>query len=54
MIAVFYFYPMIQALILSFKSGKGMNLSFVGFDNYARLFSDKTFITAVKNTFIYL
>lgn len=54
MIAAFYFYPMIQALILSFKSGKGMNLSFVGFDNYARLFSDKTFITAVKNTFIYL
>ncbi|MGO4269387.1 sugar ABC transporter permease, partial [Paenibacillus sp. TAF58] len=54
MIAVFYFYPMIQALILSFKSGKGMNLSFVGLDNYARLFSDKTFITAVKNTFIYL
>ena len=54
LIATFYFYPMIQALLLSFKSGKGMNLSYVGVDNYVRLFSDKTFLTAVKNTFIYL
>lgn len=54
LIALFYFYPMIQALILSFKSGTGMNLSWVGVDNYVRLFSDKTFLTAVKNTFIFL
>ncbi|QKS43369.1 sugar ABC transporter permease (plasmid) [Paenibacillus cellulosilyticus] len=54
MIAAFYFYPMIQALLLSFKSGKGANLHFTGLDNYKRLFSDKTFLTAVKNTFIYL
>lgn len=54
MIAAFYFYPMIQALILSFKTGTGSNLSFNGIDNYKRLFSDKMFITAVKNTFIYL
>lgn len=54
MISVFYFYPMVQAFILSLKSGKGSNLSFVGFDNYIRLFSDANFITAVKNTFLYL
>ncbi|MNZ97691.1 Lactose transport system permease protein LacF [compost metagenome] len=54
MIAAFYFYPMIQALLLSFKSGTGVKLSYTGFDNYKRLFSDPTFITAVKNTFIYL
>lgn len=54
MISVFYFYPMVQAFILSLKSGKGSNLSFVGFDNYIRLFSDANFITAVKNTFFYL
>lgn len=53
-ISLFYFYPMVQALILSFKSGRGMNLDFVGFDNYIRLFHDSNFITAVKNTFIYL
>ncbi|WP_341281946.1 sugar ABC transporter permease [Paenibacillus sp. FSL H8-0537] len=54
LIAAFYFYPMVQALLLSFKSGKGMNLHYVGFDNYIRLFSDQTFRVAVKNTFIYL
>ncbi|MCR2823711.1 carbohydrate ABC transporter permease [Lederbergia panacisoli] len=50
----FYFYPMIQALILSFKSGVGVNLQFVGLNNYVRLFSDPTFIAAITNTFIYL
>lgn len=54
MIILFYFYPMIQALLLSFKSGMGANLDFVGLDNYKRLFTDSTFITAVSNTFIYL
>ncbi|WP_338555461.1 sugar ABC transporter permease [Paenibacillus sp. KS-LC4] len=54
LIAAFYFYPMVQALLLSFKSGKGMNLHYVGFDNYIRLFSDQTFRVAVKNTFVYL
>ncbi|MEH7254700.1 sugar ABC transporter permease [Neobacillus niacini] len=54
MICVFYFYPMAQALILSFQSGAGSNLQFVGFDNYIRLFTDPTFIAAVKNTVTYL
>ncbi|WP_346729008.1 carbohydrate ABC transporter permease [Lederbergia citrea] len=54
LISLFYFYPMGQALILSFKSGTGTNLNFVGLDNYKRLFGDPTFIAAVKNTFIYL
>jgi lactose/L-arabinose transport system permease protein len=54
MICLFYFYPMIQALIMSFQSGTGTNLTFNGFDNYARLFHDPTFIAAVKNTVIYL
>ncbi|MGZ9583191.1 carbohydrate ABC transporter permease [Paenibacillus marinisediminis] len=54
MIVLFYFYPMIEALLLSFKSGMGANLQFVGLDNYKRLFTDSTFITAVSNTFFYL
>lgn len=53
-IAVLCFYPMIQSLILSFKSGKGTNLKFGGIINYKRLFSDPVFITSVKNTFIFL
>ncbi|MDG4657281.1 sugar ABC transporter permease [Ectobacillus antri] len=54
MIFMFYFYPMIQALILSFQSGKGANLSFVGVENYARLLKDPIFLTTVKNTLLYL
>ncbi|OBR67829.1 lactose ABC transporter permease [Paenibacillus oryzae] len=54
MICVFYFYPMVQALILSFKSGTGTNLNFVGIDNYQRLLTDTTFLAALKNTFLYL
>ncbi|WP_410511716.1 sugar ABC transporter permease [Paenibacillus sp. BR2-3] len=54
LIFVFYFYPMLQALIMSFQTGTGSNLEFTGFDNYKRLFADAMFLTAVKNTFIYL
>jgi lactose/L-arabinose transport system permease protein len=54
MIFLFYFYPMIQALILSFQTGVGANLTFTGIDNYTRLFKDPTFLTTVKNTVIYL
>lgn len=54
MICLFYFYPMIQALLLSFKTGAGANLHFEGIVNYQRLFSDKMFFTAVTNTFLFL
>ncbi|WP_318614956.1 sugar ABC transporter permease [Sporosarcina sp. YIM B06819] len=54
MIFTFYFYPMFQALILSFQSGTGTNLKFVGLGNYKRVLTDVTFIAAFKNTFIYL
>ncbi|WP_082631377.1 carbohydrate ABC transporter permease [Gracilibacillus massiliensis] len=53
-ISLFYFYPMVQAFILSLQSGMGANLEFVGFDNYVRLFNDPTFITALTNTILYL
>ncbi|MCD8500350.1 MAG: sugar ABC transporter permease [Bacillaceae bacterium] len=54
LICVFYFYPMIQALLLSFQSGRGANLEYVGLSNYKRLFGDPTFLAALKNTTIYL
>ncbi|MFS0560760.1 sugar ABC transporter permease [Terribacillus sp. 179-K 1B1 HS] len=54
LIGIFYFFPMVQALILSFQSGSGVNLSFVGFENYIRLFQDPVFLTTVKNTVVYL
>jgi lactose/L-arabinose transport system permease protein len=54
MICLFYFYPMVQAFIMSLQSGTGTNLTFVGFENYVRLFKDPTFLTTLKNTVIYL
>ncbi|WP_051353211.1 carbohydrate ABC transporter permease [Thalassobacillus devorans] len=54
LISLFYFYPMLQAFILSFKSGMGASLQFVGLDNYIRLFNDPVALIAIRNTFIYL
>lgn len=52
-IVIFYFYPMVQSLWLSLHAGAGIGLEFVGIENYKRLFTDQSFITAVKNTFIF-
>ncbi|WP_245602109.1 carbohydrate ABC transporter permease [Peribacillus kribbensis] len=54
MILIFYFYPMLQSLLLSFQSGTGANLSWVGAANYTRLFKDPVFLITVKNTVFYL
>lgn len=53
-IGLFYFYPMIQSFLLSFQSGTGANLEFVGLANYKRLLQDPTFLTATKNTLLFL
>lgn len=54
LISVFVFIPMIGALIMSFQTGKGVNMHFGGLVNYQRLFSDDTVRKALGNTFIYL
>ena len=54
LILAFVFYPMIQALITSFESGAGNQLSFAGIKNYQRLLSDTTFRKALVNTVTYL
>lgn len=48
------FYPMLQALVLSFKTGIGNNQTWGGLSNYARLLQDKVFHTAIVNNFFYL
>ena len=50
------FYPMVQAFVLSLKTGRGTKLSFANplTYNYARLFQDDVFRLTLKNTFIYL
>ncbi|MBH0055138.1 MULTISPECIES: carbohydrate ABC transporter permease [unclassified Salinibacterium] len=53
--AVFMIYPLISGIGLAFTNWNGYSeaRSFVGFDNFARLFSDPVFATAVRNTFIF-
>lgn len=53
-ISIFVFYPTVASLVTSMKSGMGNNLRFVGIENYKKMLTDKTFVKAVSNTFIYL
>ena len=50
LIFVFCFYPMAQAILLSFRKSGGV---FNGFNNYLRIFKDKTFQQCLFNTFFY-
>ena len=49
----FTFWPMVEAFMLSLQSGKGMMLKYAGFANYGKLFTDRVFLEALKNTLIY-
>ncbi len=53
LIFAFCFYPMLQAILLSFKRGSGQNEKWVGMQNYERLFKDKTFRECLFNTVFY-
>lgn len=51
----FVIYPMILCIYTSFfhsTMGKDTVDTFIGFDNYIRLFQDEIFLRALKNTFI--
>ncbi len=48
------FYPMFKALLLSFKSGIGANMKWVGIYNYSRMLEDTVFKRALLNNFFYL
>ena len=56
LILVMNFWPMIQAFILSLKTGRGTRLNFAEplWYNYERLFQDEIFLLTLQNTFIYL
>ena len=53
LIFVFCFYPMVQALILSFQKGTGSAVQPAGFANYARILQDATFQQCLFNTIFY-
>ena len=56
LIAVMSFYPIIQAIITSFKTGSGKNMAFAEplIRNYQRMFNDQIFVRSIGNTFLYL
>jgi lactose/L-arabinose transport system permease protein len=56
LIALMTFWPMIQAFILSLKTGRGTRLNFAEplWYNYSRMFDDEIFRLTLQNTLIYL
>jgi lactose/L-arabinose transport system permease protein len=54
LLIVFLFYPIVYSLYLSTMSSKGMVQTFVGLNNYVKIFKDEMFIKALKNNFIFL
>lgn len=48
------FYPALRALMTSFKTGTGVNMTWCGAGNYLRIFKDKVFLQSIKNCFFYL
>ncbi len=54
LIFVMYFYPMLEAFLLSFQSGMGSNMKWAGLRNYQYLLKDSNFIITLRNNFIYL
>jgi arabinosaccharide transport system permease protein len=51
----FRVYPVGQAIVLSFQhiESVGAAREWIGLDNYRRLFTDRTFLTALRNTVLY-
>ena len=56
LIAIMSFYPIIQAVITSFKTGASAKMTWANplTFNYARMFQDKIFLRSIGNTFLYL
>ncbi len=56
LLAVFFFLPFFDTILLSFKdfSADLYNPSWVGFDNYLKLLSSPEFYGVIKNTFLFL
>jgi multiple sugar transport system permease protein len=51
--AFFSWYPMIRGVIMSFQRSRRGVTTWVGWDNYVRIFNDPSFLTAWKNTFYF-
>lgn len=56
LILIMSFWPIIQALLMSFQSGTGAAMTWATpiIKNYASIFKDSIFLTSMGNTFFYL
>ncbi len=52
--AVFFLYPLISTVLMSFQEIKGSGSEWIGLKNYQNMFSNKTFFVAVKNSVRYM
>ncbi len=52
--AVFFLYPLISTVLMSFQDIKGSGSEWIGLKNYQNMFSNKTFFVAVKNSVRYM
>jgi len=56
-VLAYFFYPSIFSFILSFTSWTGIKLSkidFIGIDNFIKLFQDRIFLIALRNTILFV
>ena len=55
LLTVFVVYPLLSGIQISFTNWNGYSSTYkyVGFANYVKMFKDKMFYTALKNTFFY-
>ncbi len=51
---VFFAYPFINTVLMSFQEIKGSGTTWVGFKNYQDMFANKNFYTAVQNSVTYM
>lgn len=52
--AVFMVYPILNGFVTSLYSTKWAGDVFVGLDNYKKIFTDDTYLKAIRNTLIYV
>ncbi|MCG7381662.1 sugar ABC transporter permease [Paenibacillus sp. ACRRY] len=52
---LFWFYPLVNSFIMSFQDKMlGQDPKWVGEANYSKLLTDKVFLTAIKNSVVYM
>lgn len=52
---IFWFYPLVNSFVMSFQDRMlGQDPKWIGEANYSKLFTDKVFLTAIKNSVVYM